>query len=472
MHDLGMLEDLMQSDVLADLHTVRAVQEEAGCREVVLIADWARLNDADHFDRDTSIDGSEKLVRLGGEGTPMVAEFAAAAVGLRLHVSDYTASMRMAEALDLQFRLPLTWQAVKGLRARAGYARLLSRKTRDLPPEHALFVDAKVHEYVDGRVGWSKFEQLIDLAIRRYDPEAARAREEAERKKQFVKKCQPHDGMAGFFMYADAAVTTAVYVRVRFLADALKDLGDDRPLDDRMVTAMLLLSMPTEAVKVLERAYWARVRAAAGGLAGSPAPDQPDEPPVDEAKLLPVVLMFVHMYLRPTSGEPGDVVRVEDHGPVTRDWVRDVLGERARFRVQPVIDLEGQAPVESYEIPDRHRQAVHLMTPADIYPFASGTSRKVQIDHTEEWCEVCSKAAAAGVESACGCGGYSGIGNYGPLSTHHHRIKTFRKDELDVKQPYPGVYLWRDADGEIYLRDCRGTRFIELHRAPQVVWAA
>lgn len=460
MRDLGVLEDLTQSDVLADLHTMRVAERESQCRQVLLIAEWARLNDAEHFHPDTAVDGSEKLVRLGGEGTPQVAEFAPAAVGLKLGISSFTASMRMAESLDLAFRLPRCWRAVGDLRARADYARLLSRKTRELPAEQALFVDEQVHEYVDGRIGWSKFEQLIDVAVRRYDPEAAKAREEAERTKQFVKKSRPHDGMQGLFMYADVAVTTAVFARVTFLANALKDLGDDRAQDQRMVTAMLLLSTPTEAVRVLERAYWARTAA------------EPEQLVVDESKLLPTVLLFVHLYLDPATREPGDVVRVEDHGPVSREWVRDVLGERARFRVQPVLDLAGQAPVESYEIPDRHRRAVQLMTPADTYPFASGASRSHQIDHTQEWCPVCSTAAAAGVASACRCGGYSGIGNYGPLSTRHHRIKTFRKDELDVQQPYPGVYVWRDADGEIYLRDCRGTRTIELHRGPRVVWAA
>lgn len=46
------------------------------------------------------------------------------------------------------------------------------------------------------------------------------------------------------------------------------------------------------------------------------------------------------------------------------------------------MDIEGQAPVDGYEIPDRHRQAVHLMTPADTFPFASNTTRRKQIDHT------------------------------------------------------------------------------------------
>ena len=42
-------------------------------------------------------------------------------------------------------------------------------------------------------------------------------------------------------------------------------------------------------------------------------------------------------------------------------------------------------------------------------------------------------------------GGASGIGNYGPMTTTHHRIKTH--GGWQVKQPFPGIYLWRDPHG-------------------------
>ncbi len=41
--------------------------------------------------------------------------------------------------------------------------------------------------------------------------------------------------------------------------------------------------------------------------------------------------------------------------------------------------------MDAWEIPDRHRQAVHLMTPADTFPFSSSTSRTMQIDHTQPY---------------------------------------------------------------------------------------
>jgi hypothetical protein len=137
------------------------------------------------------------------------------------------------------------------------------------------------------------------------------------------------------------------------------------------------------------------------------------------------------------------VARIEGHCPVTEDYLRRVLGPRARVTVTPVLDIEGQAPVDAYEIPDKHRQAVHLMSPADVFPFGSSTARTVEIDHTVPY-------------DAEGPPGQSAIGNYGPLTRVHHRFKTF--GQWRVRQPFPGIYLWRDGHGAIYLVDHTGTR--------------
>ena len=63
------------------------------------------------------------------------------------------------------------------------------------------------------------------------------------------------------------------------------------------------------------------------------------------------------------------------------------------------------------------------MTPADTFPFANDTSRNKQIDHTEAYVRG-------------GPAGQSRIGNSGPMTTFHHRIKTH--GGWDVKQPFPG----------------------------------
>ena len=81
-------------------------------------------------------------------------------------------------------------------------------------------------------------------------------------------------------------------------------------------------------------------------------------------------------------------------------------------------------------IRDGHRHAVHLMTPADVFPYASNTSRSMEIDHTTPYCE----------------GGPS-IGEYGHMTGNHHRFKTH--DNWDVRQRWPGIYVWRDPYGTL-----------------------
>ena len=158
---------------------------------------------------------------------------------------------------------------------------------------------------------------------------------------------------------------------------------------------------------------------------------------------MPSVTLHVHTY---AGAEPTGTARAEGHGPVTEEWVRTHLGPHARFTIRPVLDIEGQAPVDAYEIPDRHRQAVHLMTPADTFPWGVSTSRAQQIDHTEPY-------------RSGGPPGQSRVGNYGPMATFHHRIKTH--GGWEVRQPFPGIYVWRDPHGATYVVDHTGTRRLE-----------
>jgi hypothetical protein len=164
---------------------------------------------------------------------------------------------------------------------------------------------------------------------------------------------------------------------------------------------------------------------------------------IDWTALLPKVAVYVHVY----GGLDSDgIARIEGHGPVSETWVRDHLCPQARFSIRPVLDIPGLAPVEAYEIPDRHRQAVEIMTPADIFPFSSLLGEGAQIDHTKRF-KHGPKAAGAG---------QSRVGNYGPMSTPHHRLRTFGR--WTVGQPFPGIYLWRDPHGALYLVDQTGTR--------------
>lgn len=424
------LEALSGRELLDRVDLLHAQQRRTELLILRAAYQHAILNNEETTDPRGYAFGKERAVFLGGQGTPKVAEFAAAELGGRLQLSPFAAGLLMADALDLRHRLPHLWGRVRAMEVKVSYARYVAKKTRELPPALAAYVDERVAESADGRLPWSRFTQLVEASIIASDPIASAEAEERAAKAQFAQPTQSNGhGLRGFYIRADFATVARFDAAVAYFADALAALGDTRSLDERRVTAVLILANPTHAVDLL-RAYadWRE----AGG-----AP-----PVVDLAKLMPTVQIFVHM-----SSEDNDVTRIENLGPVSPTWVRRQLGDKCRFKITPVIDLAAQAPVDAYEIPARHRQAVHLMTPADVFPFATNTTRGKQIDHTVPY--------QPGAPP-----GQSRIGNYGPMSITHHRIKTH--GEWQVKQPLPGIYLWRDRYGATYLVDHTGTRRIDF----------
>jgi hypothetical protein len=246
--------------------------------------------------------------------------------------------------------------------------------------------------------------------------------------------------MRGFYVRAPFHLIGLLDARIQWIADILGSLGDTDDQDSRRVKAIAVLANPHQAVELIEAFREWR----------EGATDASEKPEVDWKDLLPAVTLFVHLY---AGAEETGIARVEGQGPVTEAWLRRHLGPHARFTIRPVIDIPGQAPVDAYEIPDRHRQAVHLMTPADTFPFGSCTSRSQQIDHT-----------VAYEHAPDGPAGQSRVGNYGPMTQHHHRIKTH--GGWQVQQPFPGIYVWRDPHGATYLVDHTGTRRLPTEVEP------
>ena len=112
---------------------------------------------------------------------------------------------------------------------KVSYARYVARKTRDLPREHAAFVDARVVESADGRITWSRFEALVEGAVAAADPEAAAERERQASNETFARATRStEDGMRGFYVRSHFAVIARLDATVDHLADALKALGIDR----------------------------------------------------------------------------------------------------------------------------------------------------------------------------------------------------------------------------------------------------
>lgn len=167
--------------------------------------------------------------------------------------------------------------------------------------------------------------------------------------------------------------------------------------------------------------------------------------PFTWASLLPRVNLYLHVHADSIDAGHG-VVRWEGEGPVSLYYIREFLGPDAEFTVKPVIDTAKLAPVDAYEIPERHREALHLRTPADIFPFAPNTGRKKHADHTKAYCP----------HDKGGPPGQTGLHNLGPMIGYHHRVKTHAG--WKVEQPFPGIYVWMSPHGSLFLVDHTGTR--------------
>lgn len=413
------LTGLTEGDLLAHAEAVARTQRECEVQTLRIAVQHAVTNGPDRLDPAlATLPGRERARRFGGVGTPDVAEFCCAELGARLGITSWSASSLMADALDLVIRLPRLWRRV---------------------------------------------EALVLGAVAASDPEAAAAREEEQARRQVASPTRStEDGMRGFYVRAPFHVVARLDAIISHLARILSDLGDTDPEDHRRVKAVLVLTDPRRAAELMTAyAAW-RDRPAdpaepdcdtdepASAATGEPAERTGERPGVDWDALMPSVVLMLHVY---AGDEETGVARVEGHGPVTEAWLRRHLGPHARFTVRPVLDIAGQAPVGAYEILDRHRRAVHLMTPADTFPWGSSTSRTQQIDHTEPF--------RHGVDAPAG---QSGVGNYGPMTGFHHRVKTH--GAWQVPQPFAGVYVWRDPHGALYLVDHTGTRRLGASAAP------
>ena len=223
--DLGGLSG---GELLDHVDELARIQRETEVKILRAAVQHAVLNNAESIPAwQLKARGGERPRRFGGEGTPLVAEFSPATLGGRLGMSTYAARELMADGLDICHRLPRLWARVEALEVKVSYARFVARQTRDLTRQQADYVDERVAESADGRIPWSRFELLVEAAVKAADPAAAAEREEAERRRQFANPtASTEDGMRGFYIRGPFATIARLDAMVAFFAQVLAHLGD------------------------------------------------------------------------------------------------------------------------------------------------------------------------------------------------------------------------------------------------------
>jgi hypothetical protein len=166
----------------------------------------------------------------------------------------------------------------------------------------------------------------------------------------------------------------------------------------------------------------------------------------------------VHLNVEALTAGTG-IARVESVGPVLLSRLQLLLGDHCRISLKPVIDLPaGHIPVDCYEIPASLREQLQLRYHADVFPYANTVSRSVDMDHTIPYLSP----------DKGGPPGQTRIGNLGPHTRYHHRVKTF--GGWQVWQPEPGTWLWRSPHGWIYLVNATGTHPFGNTQFAQAIW--
>jgi hypothetical protein len=188
---------------------------------------------------------------------------------------------------------------------------------------------------------------------------------------------------------------------------------------------------------------------------------------VDVRKLRPKVILHIHLsheaLLATTGGAEalgGGVGRLEGVGPITLGQVRRFLADTScQVKVQPVIDPQDTPPVDSYEIPRRIKEAMFLRMPASCFPYSAATQR-MDLDHTKSYLPP----ALGGPPRQ------TGVHTLGPLIRFEHRLKTHSR--WQVRQPEPGVWIWRSPHHAYYLVSNAGTHHLGDGPFARRIWRA
>jgi hypothetical protein len=393
--------------VLAELRAEVEVRQASMIREWSRIATWAEANTVEGMAGAATI--REGFVDTGlpiaGDGAPLVSEFALMELVAVLGRTPDGGRAYVGRVLGCAWRLPNVWAAVMAGRLAPWRAERIADLVGPLSADAAAFVDRNL--YNASGVGWAQLDRLIAEAIIRFDPERAEAEREAAADHRYFDIDQPDsNGLATVTGLLDAADAQDLDDAVSRRATLLGSLGSEPSLDVRR----------SQAVGELARADLML------DLDGAPARKA-----------------TINVHITDTTLTVDNPVARWNDRPISAEQVKEWLGSATSVVVRPVIDLAEHVPVDSYEIPDRHRVSVELRDHTCRFPHCGRKARSCDLDHAIPH----------------GRGGPTCPCNLVPLCRRHHRAKTHSRWRYEVTKP--GTYAWTSPNGFTWQVDHRGT---------------
>ncbi len=246
-------DDLVELDAAETLAAAEANEHTlitAETRRLQIAAHWADLHPGDAVP-ESRLPGREHPVRLGGDGTPTVADFAPAELGCVLRISDGSACRLIGDALDLRHRLRSTWAAALSGQLPAYQARRIAAATRHLTAEQAGWVDQQLAPSL-GALSWGRLQTLLDAKIIDADPVGAEQQAATAAQERFVRLGRNSEhGLKLIIARATAGDAIWFKATIDRIADILALQGDPDSVDIRRSKAIGILAQPARALQLL-----------------------------------------------------------------------------------------------------------------------------------------------------------------------------------------------------------------------------
>ncbi|UUZ59439.1 DUF222 domain-containing protein [Nocardioides sp. B-3] len=422
------------------------VRRHAEVAELVRAAAWAARAGHPRDERDP-------MTTPGGDGTPSVREYAIPELAMARETHPATTRALMADALDLQHRLPRTRAVVVAGECEPRVARKVAVISRGLLADVVGIVDRAVAWAIAGHSPSTVFE-IARAKVIEADPETHAGERERSRHQRYVSLSRSDEFG---YMCIITRTTAGDAVMIDAVVDRVADIlalthGHDHNRDELRSMAMGWLARPVDLLKLLLD------HTETDADPNSESDEQPAWAPdhmrdtverlcsLTSKKLATIRgrgQLFVHLSDAALRSGRG-VARIEGVGPIDVAQLHEVPGH-CDVTVTPVLDLSDRPRADAYEHPEVMKDHVWALTGGDVFPLSPRTATRsgVDFDHTSPY-------------DPTGPPGQTGPHNSGPLRRRHHRWKT--RGGYNCRVAGPGRHLWQTPNNLTYLVDASGTR--------------
>jgi hypothetical protein len=329
--------------------------------------------------------GRERGVVLGGDGCPEIAEFAPAEFGVLLGVSPGAAAAYIGQALALRHRFPHVWAKVLGGEATPWRACKIATACLGLSEEAAASIDRRLARIVD-TVTPIRLDKIVKAAEAHAAPEAARAKAEQRAKERgvFVGRSDEY-GSKKIFIRAPSGHVIRFNATIASIAEALKLLGDTRPIQARRAEAIGIISDPAYTEELLLQTRHHHLNPTTGP---APAPANPTvghTPANPTSGPTPAIAAVGHTAANdtssPTPANPATDPALTDHaGRAGRPESDGGIGPNDEPGTDPEADREPPHPSQAHLVDPLDPPYADPVEPFDPAPSADGDSDSRPLD--------------------------------------------------------------------------------------------